>query len=343
MMKKLISLFLSLLMLFTLTVTVLAYDVSSADYYVYVKASDGGVNIRSGPSTSYEKLMTGMIPNGTELYISAQSGNWGYTTYNGITGWIALSATTKSASAKSSSQPVQTTQAGYYVYVKASDGGVNFRSGPSKSYGKVMSGMIPNGERLYISEVSGKWGVTTYNGITGWIALSETTKTAPSTNTASTTKSTKTTSYYVYVKAYDGGLNLRIGPSVNYAKVMPDWIPNDTEIHITAVSGNWGYTSYQGYSGWVNLKYTTTKQPQIKQETKQEQVSGTEENPEEEYFGNGIQGKKTYTVETKRMNIIEMMLDNPIYIWIIVALIVMIIFVVVLILIITQSSKNNRR
>ncbi len=149
-----------------------AYDIENAGYYVYVKASDGGVNFRSGPSVNYGKVMSGMIPNNTKLYISHISGKWGYTSYNGYDGWVALSETSTSAPKQYS--------ADYYVYVNASDGGVNFRSGPSVGYGKVMSGMIPNGTRLYISSVSGNWGYTSYNGYVGWIALSQTTSTLPS-------------------------------------------------------------------------------------------------------------------------------------------------------------------
>lgn len=69
---------------------------SVVNYDVEVSAPDGGVNIRSGAGTEYDTLIAGMIPNGTVLNISqetsAANGNlWGYTTYEGVDGWIALS------------------------------------------------------------------------------------------------------------------------------------------------------------------------------------------------------------------------------------------------------------
>lgn len=85
-----------------------------ADYNVEVSAPDGGVNIRSGPGASYEKLQGKLIPNGTVLHISetakADNGkDWGYTTYNGLKGWVFLgqTKTTSAAPAASQTQPAQ--------------------------------------------------------------------------------------------------------------------------------------------------------------------------------------------------------------------------------------------
>ncbi len=50
---------------------------------------------------------------------------------------------------------------------------LNIRSGPSTSYSKL--GQIPNGTPIMVTEVrkgsSYNWGLTTYNGIQGWVAL----------------------------------------------------------------------------------------------------------------------------------------------------------------------------
>lgn len=72
---------------------------SAFNYTVEVSASDGGVNMRSGPGTEYDKVLPEMIPNGTRLGIKQESqasnGNsWGFTQYNGIWGWIALTQVT---------------------------------------------------------------------------------------------------------------------------------------------------------------------------------------------------------------------------------------------------------
>jgi len=57
---------------------------------------------------------------------------------------------------------------GYYT-VDTGTSVLNMRSGAGSNYAKV--GEIPSGETVKVTEVSGYWGKTTYNGVTGWIAL----------------------------------------------------------------------------------------------------------------------------------------------------------------------------
>lgn len=161
----------------------------SVDYDVTVSAPDGGVNLRYGAGVKYDKILEGMIPNGTVLHIrevaKADNGKeWGYTQYAGYDGWVILSQTKKvSASKPSSSGSTAAASApvsvNYNVEVKAPDGGVNIRSGPGAAYDKLQSNLIPNGTVLHISETAkadnGKeWGYTTYNGLKGWVFLGQT-------------------------------------------------------------------------------------------------------------------------------------------------------------------------
>ncbi|MBR2490621.1 MAG: hypothetical protein IKB65_03980 [Ruminiclostridium sp.] len=73
--------------------------------------------------------------------------------------------------------------------------------------------------------------------------------------------------YDIYVNAKDGvGLNLRTGPGTEYSKVRSQPIPMYTKLSISqtqdSAAGNpWGYTSYEGVSGWVCLVETTTYDP----------------------------------------------------------------------------------
>lgn len=51
-----------------------------------VRTEGGRLNIRSQPSTSAQIL--GQIPNGTEVTVTGQDGNWYVIQYNGITGYV---------------------------------------------------------------------------------------------------------------------------------------------------------------------------------------------------------------------------------------------------------------
>ncbi|MBQ2967235.1 MAG: hypothetical protein IJE10_03820 [Clostridia bacterium] len=86
-----------------------AYDMDPAGYYVYVLTPDGGLNMRSGPGTNYNKVLESPIPDYEKLYIEYTSGNWGYTSYNGTHGWVALvqTTTTPPAPQPAPQQPVE--------------------------------------------------------------------------------------------------------------------------------------------------------------------------------------------------------------------------------------------
>lgn len=62
-------------------------------YTVDTGSKSSNLNIRSGPGKGYSKL--GYIPNGTRIYITSVDGNWGKTTYGGVTGWVMLEYTRK--------------------------------------------------------------------------------------------------------------------------------------------------------------------------------------------------------------------------------------------------------
>lgn len=56
--------------------------------YDGVVTADPSLRLRSGAGTSYSTLTN--IPYGTTIKITKISNNWGYTTYNGKTGWVSL-------------------------------------------------------------------------------------------------------------------------------------------------------------------------------------------------------------------------------------------------------------
>ena len=72
-----------------------SYPIKSVSMNVKVSASDG-VNLREGPYTSYDKLISSAIPKGEVLQVTGLSqNNWGQVTYKGVTGWIAMSQVTE--------------------------------------------------------------------------------------------------------------------------------------------------------------------------------------------------------------------------------------------------------
>ena len=166
-----------------------AYQV---DYDCYVASPDGiGLNFRHGAGSEYGKVFDSPIPMDTKLHISQETvsskgSKWGYTTYNGEYGWVYLAetTTTKPASAADDFWS-RAYEVDYTAYVNSPDGiGVNFRSGPDSSYGKVLDDPIPMKTALHIEQETtsvknSKWGYTAYNGQHGWVYLAELTTEKP--------------------------------------------------------------------------------------------------------------------------------------------------------------------
>ncbi len=62
----------------------------------------------------------------------------------------------------------------------------------------------------------------------------------------------------VYNITYSAGMRLRNGPGTGYSQI--GYVPAGADIYVTEISGDWGYTFYDGKLGWVCLpSYTRRK------------------------------------------------------------------------------------
>ena len=104
-------------------------------------------------------------------------------------------------------------------------------------------------------EVNGRYirgyGVPKYDGSSAGSSGSSGNSSKPS---GLGTASGKTVNYKVKIST-PSGVNMRSSAKVtNDNKVYA--IPNGKTVTITKESGGWGYTSYNGYKGWISLEYT---------------------------------------------------------------------------------------
>ena len=131
-------------------------DSSKKVNYTVITTDD--LNCRKGPSTSYNIIKT--YTEGTQLTITKEQNNWGYT---GL-GWVSLAYTKKVTTT------APTKELPYLVKVTADI--LNIRSGPSTNY-KIV-GTIKKGEVYTIVKKSGDWGYLKSGA--GWIHLGYTQK-----------------------------------------------------------------------------------------------------------------------------------------------------------------------
>ena len=145
----------------------------------------------------------------------------------------------------------------FYVRVSGAEGSINFRAGAGTS--SQIYSEIRNGEILHISDMQYNrgddlfFGNTYYQGRSGWVSLRQT--------TVLTGGDYGLPDFYVAASADGGSLNFRQDAGTS-AGIITE-IPNGTQLHITDIRYNqrddffFGYTSYQGRSGWVSLRQTT--------------------------------------------------------------------------------------
>lgn len=274
-MKKLL-LVLTILLSFMLVTQAFAADIS-----VQVNSSEGSINFRSAPSRGSNVITE--IPDGAVLYISSLSFSpeddliFGYTTYNGSSGWVSLRQTTINDFS------------GFTTSVSSSEGSINFRSSASTESSVITE--IPNGANLYIFDIFYNaeddlfFGQTTYNGLTGWVSLRQTSLdggAAPSytpapvapqsdqsvvdtvvADSGSHGLSVRSDVGYegrVTSRSEEGSINFRLVPSASSSVICE--IPNNQVLTIYDIVRNedliWGYTEYNGTWGWISLRHTVT-------------------------------------------------------------------------------------
>ncbi|MBR1811352.1 MAG: SH3 domain-containing protein [Clostridia bacterium] len=88
-------------------------------------------------------------------------------------------------------------------------------------------------------------------------------QTAPVIPTVGATATPVGTPYIVNTDS--GDLNLRPSPGTDDDPVGE--IPKGTTIYITTQTNGWGYTTYDGKSGWVNMKYLSSVSSQTTEPT----------------------------------------------------------------------------
>ncbi|MCL2850920.1 MAG: peptidoglycan-binding protein [Firmicutes bacterium] len=117
-----------------------------------VRTAGGNLNVRSGPGTNFGVVTT--IPNGTPLTVTGeQNGFYNIRTAGGATGWVSRDFVTIS--------PRQ-------GRVTTTGGNLNLRALPNTTSPVLAS--IPNGTVLTITDVSGNFFQTVFNGRTGWVS-----------------------------------------------------------------------------------------------------------------------------------------------------------------------------
>ena len=202
-----------------------------ASKYTKVKTTSG-LNKRSGPGTDYDVI--GYVDEGKTVKIVKTKNGWGKLKDGS---WISMSYTKKVSGSSSDKKAEKKTSkkketasddSSVFKVKVTSKGGVNARTGPSKS--KDIATSYEKGKVLKIHKLKNGWGKLKSGN---WVML----------------KYTKVISGYK-VKVTSSDLNQRKGPGTKY-DIVNQIKPG--KYNISKINGDWGKVKETGY--WIHLGY----------------------------------------------------------------------------------------
>ncbi len=210
---------------------------SSAAALGTYKITATSLNMRTGVGTSYDIVQ--VLPNGAQIEVTQISNGWGYGTYNNKSGWFSLS---------------YATLVNPYYYLTFDPNGGALMSSTSvyaikveQSYSAVISSMPTAARSGY--DFNG-WYCSEYN-----YTLSLSDKFTAEKDVTFKAQWTPKLGQYTITTNTDP-LNIRDAASSADSNVIGQ-VPKGTVVNITAISGDWGFTTYNGVTGWVSLAYCT--------------------------------------------------------------------------------------
>lgn len=128
--------------------------------YIIKEVNTDGLNVRTGPSTSYASI--GKLNTGDKVEVISESAGWSKINYNNKTAYVS-SGYLKAAS---TTTPYTTEQ---YKEIKVvNTDGLNVRKGPSTSYESI--GKIDKGTNVEVISESNGWSKINYKNTTAYVA-----------------------------------------------------------------------------------------------------------------------------------------------------------------------------
>lgn len=204
----------------------------------YIITSDNGVNLRSGAGTSNSVLTA--IPYNASVKVTKVDNGWGYTSYNGKSGWFSLQY------AKMDGNPLR----GLELKAPAK---TTYQIGePLNIDGISVTALYADGTSKTIKSGYNVAGFSSKNKGSCKVYVTYQTKSAVF-NVTITDKQEVVYKPGIYVIDSSNGVNLRDTASTSGTILTA--IPNTTRVTVTEVKNDWGKVSYQGHTGWFCLEY----------------------------------------------------------------------------------------
>ena len=209
--------------------------------YTIKEVNTDGLNVRTGPSTSYATI--GKLNKGTRVEVISESAGWSKINYNNKTAYVSSGYLKAVSTSTPDTKPEDTTQQYKEIKVVNTDG-LNVRKGPSTSYESI--GKIDKGTSVEVISESDGWSKINYKNTTAYVATRYLDK--KSTNTEDTTQQ-----YKEIKEVNTDGLNVRKGPSTSYESIGK--IDKGTSVEVISESDGWSKINYKNTTAYVATRY----------------------------------------------------------------------------------------
>ena len=237
---------LSFFIILTLSLLLFCGAAEAADN-IYSASVEGTLSLHISPDE--DSFVITQIPACSKLKLIETERTWGLVEFNNKAGWINLSYTRDSYSKAAEATGNDMAKS---VQVSTKNGKATLYSLPSDNalLGSVEKYTVPNQTVLKITrQTDSGWGLVSMHGKYAWIKMKDTS------SYDTQNESDKYGIYYVYTLSEKGeGVNLYTDKKgKNLCAVIPDCI----KLTVRETEGKYGYVSYDGINGYINLKYTT--------------------------------------------------------------------------------------
>lgn len=216
--------------------------------YARVNTVTGGLNLRETPNGT----RIAVIPQNAVIGVITKGADWSRVKYGDKVGYVMTKflADTTATPAPSTPAPGNTLQC-YGKVTTANGGGLNMRSGPATTYGRIAS--IKNGGVVEVYDKGAVWSRIKYNGTFGYVMSQYLTFSAerPSENPDPVIPS----GAKAQVTTTAGSLNMRDGMGKTYAVIGK--IPQKAYVEVLTYGPEWCYVSYNGTKGYVMTGFLT--------------------------------------------------------------------------------------
>lgn len=216
--------------------------------YARVNTVTGGLNLRETPNGT----RIAVIPQNAVIGVITKGADWSRVKYGDKVGYVMTKflADTTATPAPSTPAPGNTLQC-YGKVTTANGGGLNMRSGPATTYGRIAS--IKNGGVVEVYDKGAVWSRIKYNGTFGYVMSQYLTFSAerPSENPDPVIPS----GAKAQVNTTAGSLNMRDGMGKTYAVIGK--IPQKAYVEVLTYGPEWCYVSYNGTKGYVMTGFLT--------------------------------------------------------------------------------------